>query len=268
MKRNAIHPPAGGGRITRTGPSHRHSFTAVYDTRNRRVPHLEVRNGRFYAQLWMDRGDGRKTARRFALVNDAGAPVANIPEAREAIELLRHGRRESTLPTMGHKPTVAEFAASYLASGVFAAKKPRTQDTERHAIKRWVAHAGTIRVDKMGSRHVADFVDRRLKGMTVGNRHRKARQAGERTVNLDMIALRNMLHAAIDAGHLRALRKTLGPNAAVWVSWPKKSSGVPTTVTEDVIREVALPLGFVDVKVCAVTEVWSGLKLVVRKSLR
>lgn len=70
------------------------------------------------------------------------------------------------------------------------------------------------------------------------------------------------------AGHLRALRKTLGPGAAVWVSWPKKSAGVPTTVTEDVIRELALPLGFVDVKVCAVTEVWSGLKLVVRKALR
>ena len=53
-----------------------------------------------------------------------------------------------------------------------------------------------------------------------------------------------------------------------WVSWPKKSSGVPTGVTEDVIRELALPLGFVDVKVCAVDEVWSGLKLVVRKELR
>lgn len=69
-------------------------------------------------------------------------------------------------------------------------------------------------------------------------------------------------------GHLRALRKALGPDAPVWVSWPKKSSGVPTTVTEDVVREVALLLGFVDVKVCAVTEVWSGLKLVVRKALR
>lgn len=64
------------------------------------------------------------------------------------------------------------------------------------------------------------------------------------------------------------LRKTLAPQAIVWVSWPKKSSKVPTTITEDVIRELALPLGFVDVKVCAVTDVWSGLKLVVRKELR
>jgi hypothetical protein len=52
------------------------------------------------------------------------------------------------------------------------------------------------------------------------------------------------------------------------VSWPKKSSKVETDVTEDVIRELALPLGLVDVKVCAVSDVWSGLKLVVRKELR
>jgi hypothetical protein len=70
------------------------------------------------------------------------------------------------------------------------------------------------------------------------------------------------------ARHLGSLRRTLAPDAALWVSWPKKSAKVPTTVTEDTIREVALPLGFVDVKVCAVTEVWSGLKLVVRKELR
>ena len=70
------------------------------------------------------------------------------------------------------------------------------------------------------------------------------------------------------ARRLATLRKTLRPNATLWISWPKKSSGVPTSVTEDVIRELALPLGFVDVKVCAVTEVWSGLKLVVRKELR
>ncbi|MEX0814225.1 MAG: hypothetical protein WD014_01000, partial [Dongiaceae bacterium] len=63
-------------------------------------------------------------------------------------------------------------------------------------------------------------------------------------------------------------RARLKPAATVWVSWPKKSSNVPTDVTEDTVREIALLLGFVDVKVCAVTEVWSGLKLVVRKELR
>jgi len=70
------------------------------------------------------------------------------------------------------------------------------------------------------------------------------------------------------AKQLTTLRKQLAPDAAVWVSWPKKASKVPTSITEDTIRELALPLGFVDVKVCAVTDVWSGLKLVIRKELR
>ena len=67
---------------------------------------------------------------------------------------------------------------------------------------------------------------------------------------------------------LQSYRTKLDPNAVVWISWPKKSSKVPTDITEETVREVALPLGFVDIKVCAVTEVWSGLKLVVRKELR
>lgn len=67
---------------------------------------------------------------------------------------------------------------------------------------------------------------------------------------------------------LASYRKALQPSAAVWVSWPKKSAKVATDITEDVIREVALPLGFVDIKVCAVDETWSGLKLVIRKELR
>jgi hypothetical protein len=70
------------------------------------------------------------------------------------------------------------------------------------------------------------------------------------------------------AGLLPTLRKKLSSETAIWVSWPKKSSKVATDITEDTIREIALPLGFVDIKVCAVTEVWSGLKLVVRKELR
>jgi hypothetical protein len=70
------------------------------------------------------------------------------------------------------------------------------------------------------------------------------------------------------ARRLSALRKKLPHEAAIWVSWPKKSAKVATDITEDTIRELALALGFVDIKVCAVTEVWSGLKLVVRRELR
>ena len=67
---------------------------------------------------------------------------------------------------------------------------------------------------------------------------------------------------------LSKLRNELKQDGFVWVSWPKKSSKVSTDITEDTIREIALPLGFVDIKVCAVSEVWSGLKLVIRKSER
>ncbi len=67
---------------------------------------------------------------------------------------------------------------------------------------------------------------------------------------------------------LIALRHTIRPDASVWVSWPKKSAKVQTDITEDTIRAVALPMGYVDIKVCAVSEVWSGLKLVIRKELR
>ena len=67
---------------------------------------------------------------------------------------------------------------------------------------------------------------------------------------------------------LGKLRKLLAPNGMLWVSWPKKAAKVDTDVTEEVVREEALPLGLVDVKVCAVDRVWSGLKLVIRKSER
>jgi hypothetical protein len=63
-------------------------------------------------------------------------------------------------------------------------------------------------------------------------------------------------------------RRQLRSDAAIWVSWPKRASGVQTDITEDTIREIALPLGFVDIKVCAVDETWSGLKLMLRKELR
>jgi hypothetical protein len=67
---------------------------------------------------------------------------------------------------------------------------------------------------------------------------------------------------------LRRLRRAIAPDGVVWVSWPKKASGVPADITEDTIREIALPKGFVDIKVCAVDETWSGLKLMIRKSER
>ena len=75
-------------------------------------------------------------------------------------------------------------------------------------------------------------------------------------------------HCATLDCELRMLLPLLARDGMVWVSWPKQASKKPTDITEDVIRAVALPLGLVDVKVCAVDEIWSGLKLVIRKELR
>lgn len=83
----------------------------------------------------------------------------------------------------------------------------------------------------------------------------------------------DVIHAFYtEADDLRAaasqLMAAIVPNGMIWISWPKKASKRPTDITEDVIRAVLLPIGLVDVKVCAVDAVWSGLKLVIRKELR
>jgi hypothetical protein len=87
------------------------------------------------------------------------------------------------------------------------------------------------------------------------------------TADTDIAHIFAVRRSALHAMLLRLLAR-LRPDAAVWISWPKKASGRATDITEGVIRELALPLSLVDVKVCAVDEVWSGLKLVIRKSAR
>jgi len=87
------------------------------------------------------------------------------------------------------------------------------------------------------------------------------------TNSVDIVHLFTKSASELDA-KLRRWRDAIRSDTTIWISWPKKASKVPTDITEDVIREIALPMGFVDVKVCAVDETWSGLKLVIRKELR
>lgn len=70
------------------------------------------------------------------------------------------------------------------------------------------------------------------------------------------------------ASELKKNMRSIEQDGMIWVSWPKKASKIQTDITEDVIREVALPMGLVDIKVCAVDDIWSGLKLVIRKENR
>ncbi len=97
---------------------------------------------------------------------------------------------------------------------------------------------------------------------------------------LDQVTFSNRIRANSDFVHLFTTRRSeleselsilrgkIPDNGTIWVSWPKKSANVPTDITEDVIREVALPLGLVDIKVCAVDETWSGLKLMICRQNR
>ncbi len=104
--------------------------------------------------------------------------------------------------------------------------------------------------------------DELLEGLPDGVLIEKAASIGEGDRRYDVIHAFTKERAWLEA-MLPALRKRIVWNGAVWTSWPKKASKVPTDVTEDVVRELALRQGLVDVKVCAVDEVWSGLKLVI-----
>jgi hypothetical protein len=87
------------------------------------------------------------------------------------------------------------------------------------------------------------------------------------TGSVDMIHLFATEAAAL-ASKLRSSRDAIKPDGMVWVSWPKKSSGVPTDLSDNVVRETALALGLVDIKVCAIDEVWSALKFVIPREQR
>jgi hypothetical protein len=84
---------------------------------------------------------------------------------------------------------------------------------------------------------------------------------------LDMVHLFATRAAGLGV-KLRGYRKTIAPDGMIWVSWPKKSSGVASDLSDVVVRDIALPLGLVDVKVCAIDEVWSALKFVIPKDQR
>lgn len=84
---------------------------------------------------------------------------------------------------------------------------------------------------------------------------------------LDLVVLFVRERAQLER-RLASLQPKLEAAGMIWVSWPKRASKVPTDISEDVVREIALPRGLVDVKVCAIDETWSGLKLVTRTELR
>lgn len=185
--------------------NHLAKFIPVRDSRNRRVRGLYQRNGRYYAQLWVDRGYGKKSARRFALFTPDNLPARTLQEAKEALEVKRHERREDALPLLGRKPIFGDYCDSYFEKARVQRKRPGTIENERQAIVRWRSHLGHLRIDKITTPMIAGFLEKRLKGGAFGGR--KLEPVSQRTANLDLMMLRNVLKAAVDDGYLRDLPK-------------------------------------------------------------
>jgi integrase len=183
--------------------NHDEQFTPARDSRNRRVRGLYIRNGRYYCQLWTDLGNGKKGPRRFPLVDGDNQPVRSLAAAREALEIKRHERRENKLPTPGRKPLFADYCEVYFQKAKVQRKRPGTVENERQATGRWRDFLGHVRIDRIAVPAISAYVDKRLKGGVFSGR--KLAPVSERTANIDLMALRNVLKAAIDDGHLREL---------------------------------------------------------------
>ena len=131
-------------------------------------------------------------------------------------------------------------------------------------------YSGTPLVTKLGIKEASTLVlvaapdgfDDTLGELPPAVRVRRRLQ-GHADVAVCFVRRRAELDRRIDA-----LGRSIHPEGAVWIAWPKKASKVPTDMTEDVVREVVLPRGLVDVKVCAIDEVWSGLKIMWRRERR
>ena len=184
-------------------PNHRAQFIPARDSRNRRIPGLFVRGQRYYAQLWVDVGNGKKAARKFSLRDGNNQPVQTLSAAREALEIKRHERRQNQLPTIGHKPLFRDYCATYFEKAKVQRKRPGTLAGEREAVARWCDHLGHVRIDQIGTPIISAFIDKRLKGGKFCGR--KLAAVSERTANLDIMRLRNVLKCAMDDGYLREL---------------------------------------------------------------
>jgi integrase len=185
-----------------TSTTHRAQFIAARDSRNRRIPGLYLRGDRYYAQLWVDVGSGKKTSRKFPL-RDGDQPVRTLSAAREALEIKRHERRENQLPTIGHKPLFRDYCVTYFEKAKVQRKRPDTVAGEREALARWCDHLGHVRIDQITKPLIASYIDKRLKGGKFCGR--KLAAVSERTANLDIIRLRNVLKSAVDDGYIREL---------------------------------------------------------------
>jgi integrase len=161
------------------------AFKAALDSRGKKIKGLYLRGNRFYGRLWTD-----GMSRRFPLTNPDGSPLQNLTQAREAYEELRHARRKDALPSAGMKTGFRTFAQQYLDSQAFAGK--RNNKTEKCCNLRWQEVLGDVPLNKVTRIQASAWVEKRLKsGVSKG------------TINVDLVALRNVLRAAKEAGLIK-----------------------------------------------------------------
>src|SRR5215472_16848069 len=178
---------------------HRHArFEPVFDSRKRKVRGLWKRGARYYAQLRVDLGNGTTAPRRFPL------EAQTLDQARAEAEQKRVDRKNEKLSLPGLRPAFEQLADEYTQSEIHLRKKPSTQRSESQAIQRWKAHLGGIRVDKIGASSIHSYRDKRLQRKS---RKRPFAKLSERTVNLDVIALRHVLRFAQERGFVHELPK-------------------------------------------------------------
>src|ERR1039458_7962623 len=172
--------------------THEAIFAKVLDGRKQPVRGLWERNGRYYAQLSVENPiTGQKKVRRIPLLDKDGKAVTTAPQAIAELKRLETKRADNDMPSVGRTPKFGDYAARYLdfISSGQGTKKPGTVQKERSTLAQWTEHLGGLRLDQVKRVHVNRFIERRMKA-----------GLSPRTVNLDVIALRNVLKRAVDDG--------------------------------------------------------------------
>ncbi len=190
--------------------SQKEIYTKVLDGRKMPVRGLWVRNGQYYARLRVEDAEGRKKTIRKRL---EGAQT--IPQAQKALAALQGQRDNHSLPVLQRTPKLADYVLTYFAhfAKLTDAKRPATITKERGALGLWVAHMGETRLNRITKAQINAF-----------RANRQAAGISGRTVNLDVIALRNVLNMAVDDGWLKFLpTENMRP-----LKWTAKKRGLVT----------------------------------------
>ncbi len=199
-----------------------YEYKKVLDGRKQPIRGLWERNGKFIARLSVEDQNGEKRVQWVVL---EGAQT--VPQAQEKFKALHVDRARNALPVLKRAPTFAAYADEYFQrlAQTPDAKRPATVQKERGAIGLWVDHMGGIRLDKIRRIHVNKFIEKRQSAGMSG-----------RTVNLDVIALRNVLKRAVDDEWLKVLpTENLRP-----LKWTPKTRGLVSQADIDRLCEAAI----------------------------